>query len=163
MATVNHTSQRNDIPFQFFPPKVSLTKPSQPARNLVVNLNSSALDNKLNRLKIFLDTCSSSNIDKDICFMVSTFLDSIKLYEYNSGYDIDLVASTTLEGEIALDIHFAKTGLSASNLLSVLFRKQGIQLEGRLRDYYYDINEELGKEYLTVQELLTAFNRYVVI
>lgn len=95
--------------------------------------------------------------------MVSTFLDSIKLYEYNSGYDIDLVASTTLEGEIALDIHFAKTGLSASNLLSVLFRKQGIQLEGRLRDYYYDINEELGKEYLTVQELLTAFNRYVVI
>jgi hypothetical protein len=160
MATVNHTSQRKDFPVQFFPHKVSLAVPSHSTRNLDVNLVSSALENKLNRFRVFLGKCRSNNIDKDICDIFSGFLDSLKPEEYISGYDIDFVASTTLEDEIALDIHFTKNGLSASNLLSVLFRKHGIQLEGRLGGYYYDINEELGIEHLTIQELLATFKRY---
>jgi hypothetical protein len=95
--------------------------------------------------------------------LVYKFLEEIKSSENSYVYDINFVASTTLDGEIALDIHFEKIGLSTTNLLSLLFRKQGIKIEGRRNNHYYDINEELGKEHLTVQELLVTFKDYATL
>jgi hypothetical protein len=163
MATVNSIGQRIENPFQFFLPGLPLTKPMLPAKNLVENDNFSELKAKLVGLEFFLEKCRLSNIDKNICDLVYKFLEEIKSSENSYVYDINFVASTTLDGEIALDIHFEKIGLSTTNLLSLLFRKQGIKIEGRRNNHYYDIYEELGKEHLTVQELLVTFKDYATL